>query len=255
MKILIPIKRVIDPYVKIRVVPERLLIDAAHAKQVINPFDEIALEAAIRWKEQGIASELTVVSIGPQCVTETLRHALALGADKAVHIQTEEILSPLAIAKILRTIAMQYSPHIIIMGKQAIDDDCNQTPQMLAGLLGFPQATYASTLDFVVGNTALCVQREVDEGIETLQVELPAVISTDLRLNEPRYASLPNIMQAKRKPLESIDLASLGVEDSVNETRHEKRMALNAPKTRKPVTMVKDVQELMHYLRDIEKVI
>jgi electron transfer flavoprotein beta subunit len=251
MKVLIPIKRVIDPYVKIRVLPEQQTIDAQHAKRVINPFDEIALEEAIRWKETGIASELTAISIGPQAVQETLRNALALGADKAIHILTDEVLEPLTIAKILKNIVLQYNPHIVIMGKQAIDDDCNQTGQMLAGLLDWPQATFASKIVFTDDKTRCNVSREVDEGIETLQVVLPAVITTDLRLNEPRYASLPNIMKAKQKPLEQITLASMNVDVKPR----VKKIALNPPPVRSPGKMVQDVAELVHFLRDIEKVI
>ena len=251
MKILIPIKRVIDPYVKIRVLVDSQSIDAQHAKRVINPFDEIALEEAVRWKEAGIATELTVVSIGPQAVQETLRNALALGADKAIHIQTDAVIEPLGIAKILKHVAMQYSPQIIIMGKQAIDDDCNQTGQMLAGLLHWPQATFASKIVFSEDKSTVNVSRETDEGTEILQVMLPAVITTDLRLNEPRYASLPNIMQAKRKPLEISDLSTL----DVALPERVKKIALNPPPMRKPGKMVQDVAELVHYLRDVEKVI
>ena len=250
MKILIPIKRVIDPYVKIRVLSDNT-IDAQHAKKVINPFDEIALEEALRWKEAGIATELTAISIGAQAVQETLRNALALGADKAVHILTEESLEPLNIAKILKHIATQYSPDIIIMGKQAIDDDCNQTGQMLAGLLQWPQATFASKIVFKENNTWLQVDREVDEGIETIEVTLPAVITTDSRLNEPRYATLPNIMKAKQKPLDTIALNTLNLELPAR----IKQIALNSPPERKPGKIVKNVDELINYLRNVEKII
>lgn len=180
-----------------------------------------------------------------------MRNALALGADKAIHIQTDDDIEPLGIAKILKHVAMQYSPDIIIMGKQAIDDDCNQTGQMLAGLLNWPQATFASKIIVSDDKTTLMVSREVDEGTQTLRLTLPAVVTTDLRLNEPRYASLPNIMQAKRKPLEGIHLADLGIVLP----QRVKKIALNPPPVRKQGKMVKDVAELVHYLRDVEKVI
>lgn len=251
MKVLIPIKRVIDPYVKIRVKTDHTGIDADHAKRVINPFDEIALEEAIRWKEAGLATELTAISIGPKVVQETLRNALALGADSAIHIETDEILSPLNIAKVLKTMVTKLEPHIVIMGKQAIDDDCNQTGQMLAGLLDWPQATFASKIEIAEDKNRATVSREVDEGIEVIEVTLPAVVTTDLRLNEPRYAALQNIMKAKRKPLETIALTDLKL--SLKSTI--KQTTITPPEPRKPGKKVQDVAELVHCLRDVEKVI
>lgn len=251
MKVLVPIKRVIDPYVKIRVKADQQNIEADHAKRVINPFDEIALEEAIRWKEAGRVTEITVVSIGEAAVQETLRHALALGADKAIHIQTEQKLAPLNIAKVLKHTALQYMPEVVIMGKQAIDDDCNQTGQMLAGLLDWPQATFASKVVLSEDGKRAEVSREVDAGIEVLEVMLPAVITTDLRLNEPRYAALQNIMKAKRKPLETLDLETLDIQIS----QPVERIACMPPEARKAGKMVQDVTELVHYLHEVEKVI
>ncbi|MGD9650667.1 MAG: electron transfer flavoprotein subunit beta/FixA family protein, partial [Dongiaceae bacterium] len=210
MKILVPIKRVIDFNVKIRVRADGSGVETQNVKMSINPFDEIAVEEAIRLKEKSLAKEIIAVSIGPAQVQETLRHSLALGADRAIHIVSDQELSPLQIAKILQKIIMEESPALVIMGKQAIDDDSNQTGQMLAALLDWPQATFASKLT-VNGNNAE-VTREIDGGLETLALELPAIITTDLRLNTPRFASLPNIMKAKSKPLATKPVAEYGLD-------------------------------------------
>lgn len=251
MKVLVPIKRVVDPYVKIRVSSDNQGVDTQHLKMVINPFDEIAIEEAVRWKEAGLITEIIVVSLGPQATQETLRNALALGADQAIHVSCEQSLQPLQVAKCLRVLVQQQSPDIVIMGKQAIDDDCNQTGQMLAGLLNWPQATFVSKVIFAEDKKSLDVMREVDGGLETLTTTLPVVITTDLRLNEPRYATLPNIMQAKRKPLTRVAVESL----NVDLTPRLKLIEVKPPASRKPGKMVQDVAELVHFLRDVEKVI
>ena len=208
MKILVPIKRVVDFNVKIRLKPDGSGVDMANVKMSMNPFDEIAVEEAIRLKEAGKATEIIVVSIGPQKAQETLRTALAMGADRAILVKTDIAVEPLTVAKILKKVAEQEEPGLIILGKQAIDDDANQTGQMLAGLLGWPQGTFASKI--VPADGTLKVTREVDGGLQTLTMKLPAVVTTDLRLNEPRYASLPNIMKAKSKPLVEMDHGELG---------------------------------------------
>ena len=210
MKVLVPVKRVIDYNVKARVKPDQSGIDLANVKMSINPFCEIAVEEAVRQKEKGAVSEIVAVSIGPQQAGDTLRTALAMGADRAILIQTAEDLEPLAVAKVLRAIIAEEAPDLVIMGKQAIDGDNNATGQMLATLLGWPQATFASELTIDGGKAT--VTREVDGGLQTLSVDLPAVVTADLRLNEPRYASLPNIMKAKKKELTVKELASLGVD-------------------------------------------
>jgi electron transfer flavoprotein beta subunit len=210
MKILVPVKRVVDFNVKIRVKPDGSGVDLANVKMSMNPFDEIAVEEAIRLKEQGKASEIVAVSIGPQQSSETIRTALAMGADRGILVKTDQTVEPLAVAKILKAVAEQEKPELIIMGKQAIDDDSNQTGQMLAALLGWPQGTFAYKLAFAEG--AIDVTREVDGGLQTVTLKLPAVVTTDLRLNEPRYASLPNIMKAKKKPLNETTPETLGVD-------------------------------------------
>src|SRR5215212_345032 len=202
MKVLVPVKRVVDYNVKIRVRPDGSGVELANVKMSMNPFDEIAVEEAVRMKEQGTASEIVAVSIGPQQATETIRTALAMGADRGILVKTDQPVEPLAVAKILKKIVERDGPQLVIMGKQAIDDDCNQTGQMLAALLGWPQGTFASKL--TPGADQLEVIREVDGGLETVELKLPAIVTTDLRLNEPRYASLPNIMKAKKKPIETI---------------------------------------------------
>ncbi len=251
MKVLVPIKRVVDPYVKIRIKADNTGVELANVKMVINPFDEIAIEEAVRWKEAGLITEIVVVTIADEVAKDTLRAALALGADSALHVLCKESLEPINIAKCLSKVASQQQPHIIIMGKQAIDDDCNQTGQMLAGFLQWPQATFASKITLDKNTQRVEVTREIDGGLETLQLKLPCVITTDLRLNEPRYASLPNIMQAKRKPITDIDIATL----DVNIKAHVKQLSVTPPPARKPGKMVKDVAELVHYLKDVEKVI
>ena len=210
MKLLVAVKRVIDFNVKPRVKMDGSGVDLANVKMSMNPFDEIAVEEAIRLKEKGVATEIVAVSVGPAKAQETLRTALAMGADRAILVQTEEEVEPLAVAKILKGIAAEESPDLIILGKQAIDDDSNQTGQMLAALLGWPQGTFASKVESV-GNS-LNVTREVDGGLETVALSCPAVVTTDLRLNEPRYASLPNIMKAKSKPLATKSPGDFGVD-------------------------------------------
>ncbi|MCB1833139.1 MAG: electron transfer flavoprotein subunit beta/FixA family protein [Geminicoccaceae bacterium] len=210
MKVVVPVKRVVDYNVKIRVKADGSGVETANVKMSMNPFDEIANEQAIRLKEAGVASEVIAVSMGPAKCQETLRTALAMGADRAIHVQTDEELQPLAVAKLLQKIAEREEPGLFLLGKQAIDDDSNQTAQMLAALLNWAQATFVSKLD--VGEGSATVSREVDEGIENLKITLPAVLSVDLRLNEPRYASLPNIMKAKKKPIDTLSPDDLGVD-------------------------------------------
>jgi electron transfer flavoprotein beta subunit len=210
MKILVPVKRVVDFNVKIRVKADGSGVELSNIKMSMNPFDEIAVEEAIRLKEQGKATEIVAVSIGPQAAQETIRTALAMGADRGILVKTAETVEPLGIAKILRKIVEEEGPQLVILGKQAIDDDSNQTGQMLAALLGWPQGTFASKI--VVGDGTIDVTREVDGGLQTVGLKLPAIVTTDLRLNEPRYASLPNIMKAKKKPLAETTPEALGVD-------------------------------------------
>lgn len=209
MKILVAVKRVIDYKVKVRVKPDHTGVITDNVKMSMNPFDEIAVEEAIRLKEKGIATEIILVSLGELASQEILRHGLALGADRAILIQTDRSLEPLNIAKILKTLVEKEKPELVFLGKQAIDNDCNQTGQMLAALLNWPQATFVSKI--TIENNAAEVLREVDSGLEKIRVDLPAVITTDLRLNEPRYTSLPNIMKAKQKPLETMHLEDLNL--------------------------------------------
>ncbi|NTF52824.1 electron transfer flavoprotein subunit beta/FixA family protein [Agrobacterium rhizogenes] len=209
MKILVPVKRVVDYNVKIRVKPDGTGVELANVKMSMNPFDEISVEEALRLKEAGKAEEVIVVSIGPAKAEETLRTALAMGADRAILVETDDAVEPLAVAKILKGVADAEQPGLIIVGKQAIDDDSNQTGQMLAALLGSAQATFASKIE--IGDGKATVTREVDGGLQTIEIKLPAVVTTDLRLNEPRYASLPNIMKAKKKPLDKKSPADFGV--------------------------------------------
>jgi len=212
MKILVPVKRVVDYNVKIRVKPDGTGVELANVKMSMNPFDEIAVEEAIRLKEKGTVSEIVAVSIGPAKSQETIRTALAMGADRGILVETPdgELIEPLAVAKLLKAVIAAEQPGLVILGKQAIDDDCNQTGQMLAALMGWPQATFASKI--VIEGQAAHVTREVDGGLETLAMKLPMIVTTDLRLNEPRYASLPNIMKAKKKPLDVRKPADLGVD-------------------------------------------
>jgi len=209
MKILVPVKRVVDFNVKIRVKPDGSGVDLQNVKMSMNPFDEIAVEEALRLKEAGKAEEVVVVSIGPAKAEETLRTALAMGADRAILVETDDAVEPLAVAKILKGVVEAEQPGLILVGKQAIDDDCNQTGQMLAALLGWGQGTFASKVE--LASDAVSVMREVDGGLQTVSLRLPAVVTTDLRLNEPRYASLPNIMKAKKKPLDRKTPADFGV--------------------------------------------
>jgi len=210
MKVLVAVKRVIDYNVKIRVKADKTGVETANVKMSMNPFDEIAVEEAIRLKEAGKVTEIVAVSMGPQQCQETIRTALAMGADRGIHVLTDQALEPLAVAKLLKAIIAKESPSLVILGKQAIDDDCNQTGQMLAALLDWPQATFASKLQLEA--TSAKVTREVDGGLETIEVTLPAVMTTDLRLNEPRYASLPNIMKAKKKTIDQTNPEALGID-------------------------------------------
>jgi electron transfer flavoprotein beta subunit len=212
MKVLVAVKRVIDYNVKIRVKADKTGVETANVKMSMNPFDEIAVEEAIRLKESGKVTEIVVVSLGPLQCQETIRTALAMGADRGIHVLTDAVLEPLAVAKLLKAIIAKEAPQLAILGKQAIDDDCNQTGQMLAALLGWPQATFASKLQ--LGTDKAMVTREVDGGLETIEIKLPAVVTTDLRLNEPRYASLPNIMKAKKKTIDQTNPEALGVDIS-----------------------------------------
>jgi electron transfer flavoprotein beta subunit len=210
MKVLVPVKRVVDYNVKIRVKADGSGVDLANVKMSMNPFDEIGVEEALRLREAGKATEVVVVSIGPAQAAETLRTGLAMGADRGILVKTDQTIEPLAVAKILKALAEKEAPGLIILGKQAIDDDMNATGQMLAALLGWPQGTFASKLDFV--GDGLDVTREVDGGLQTVSLKLPAIVTTDLRLNEPRYASLPNIMKAKKKPIDETSPEALGVD-------------------------------------------
>ena len=212
MKVLVPVKRVVDYNVKIRVKADGSGVELANVKMSMNPFDEIAVEEAIRLKEKGKVTEIVAVSIGPQQAQETLRTALAMGADRAILVKTDVNCEPLAVAKLLKAVVEKENPNLVILGKQAIDDDSNQTGQMLAALLGWPQGTFAFKLEF--GDGSIDVTREVDGGLQTVALTLPAIVTTDLRLNEPRYASLPNIMKAKKKPLEELAPDALGVDVS-----------------------------------------
>lgn len=210
MKILVPVKRVVDYNVKVRVKPDQTGVDLANVKMSMNPFCEIAVEEAIRLKEKGVAEEIVAVSIGPAQAQETIRTALAMGADRGIHVTTDQTVEPLAVAKILTKVVEEESPELVILGKQAIDDDSNATGQMLAALLGWPQATFASEVE--KDGDGFKVTREIDGGLQTIKVSSPAIITTDLRLNEPRYASLPNIMKAKRKPIDAKTPDDFGVD-------------------------------------------
>ncbi len=249
MKVLVAVKRTIDPNVKVRVKSDQTGVETANVKMAMNPFCEIAVEEAIRMKEAGNADEVIAVSAGADKAQETLRTALAMGADRAVHIVTEADLQPLAVARLLKVIADEEQPGLVILGKQAIDDDSNQTGQMLAALLGWPQATFASEIMFKDGTAD--VTREIDGGLETLNVNLPAVVTTDLRLNEPRYASLPNIMKAKKKPIDKREAEALGVDISPRLAIHK----VEEPPRREAGIKVADIAELVAKLRDDAKVI
>jgi electron transfer flavoprotein beta subunit len=249
VKVLVPVKRVIDYNVKVRVKADGSGVDLANVKMAMNPFDEIAVEEALRLREGGIATEVVAVSCGMTPCKETLRTAMALGADRAILVETDVELQPLAVAKLLKALAAKEQPQLVILGKQAIDDDSNQTGQMLAALLGWPQATFASKVVIAGGKAA--VTREIDGGLETLEVKLPAVVTTDLRLNEPRYATLPNIMKAKKKPLDVVKPADLGVEVA---PRLATLKVVEPPKRRAGVR-VADVAELVAKLKNEAKVI
>ncbi|HEX8009580.1 MAG TPA: electron transfer flavoprotein subunit beta/FixA family protein [Casimicrobiaceae bacterium] len=253
MKVLVSVKRVVDFNVKVRVKPDGSGVDTANVKMSMNPFDEIAVEEAVRLKEKGIATEIVAVSCGLASCQETLRTALALGADRAILVETDAELQPLAVAKLLKAICAKENPELVIMGKQAIDDDANQTGQMLAALLDWPQATFASKIDLANdgGRMRATVKREIDGGLETLSMPLPAVITTDLRLNEPRYATLPNIMKAKRKPLEVVKPDALGVDV----TPRLATLKIVEPPKRKGGGKVADAKELVAKLRNEAKVI
>lgn len=249
LKILVPVKRVVDPYVKIHVRADETDVETAHAKHAMNPFDEIAVEQAIRWKEQAQAAEVVAVSAGTDVVQETLRTALALGADRAVHIQAPDKLEPLSVAKLLAAVTKNEQADIVILGKQAIDDDCNQVGQMLSALLDWPQGTFASQIMLEDGQVQ--VTREIDGGLQTLSLKLPCVLTTDLRLNEPRYVALPNIMKAKRKPLDIQTAEALGV---TVESRLQ-TLKVCAPPVRKAGIKVESVEQLLDHLRNKDKVI
>lgn len=249
MRILVPVKRVVDYNVKIRVKGDGSGVELANVKMSMNPFDEIAVEEAVRLKEKGIATEVVAVSIGVKQCEETLRTAIAMGADRAVHVTTDQRIEPLAAAKLLAAVVKKEEAGLVIAGKQAIDDDANQTGQMLAALLNWPQATFASKVE--IGGGEATVTREVDGGLMTIAVKLPAVITTDLRLNEPRYAKLPDIMKARSKPLAAITPADLGVDITPRITV----VKMSEPPKRKGGGKVKDVAELVDKLRNEAKVI
>ena len=251
VKIIVGVKRVLDYNVKARVKADKSGIELANVKMSMNPFDEIAVEEALRIKEAGRAEEVVVVSIGPAQSQETIRTGLAMGADRGILIQTDEQLQPLAIAKLFKHVIDKESPGLVILGKQAIDGDNNQTGQMLSALTGMTQATFASKVEFEEGDQALKVTREVDAGLESVWVQLPCIVTTDLRLNEPRYAKLPNIMKAKKKPLEVIELADTGVDTASKLSVVE----VNEPAKRQAGVMVDSVAQLIEKLRNEAKVI
>lgn len=249
MKILVPVKRVVDYNVKVRVKADGSGVDIANVKMSMNPFDEIAVEEAVRLKEKGVASEIVAVSCGVAQCQETLRTAMAIGADRAILVETDAELQPLAVAKLLKALVEREQPQLVLLGKQAIDDDANQTGQMLAALLDWPQATFASKLE--VHGEEVEVTREVDGGLQTLALKLPAVVTTDLRLNEPRYVTLPNIMKAKKKPLDTVKPADLGVDV----TPRLQTLKVAEPPKRKAGIKVPDVATLVDKLRNEAKVI
>ena len=249
MKVLVPVKRVVDYNVKIRVKPDGSGVETANVKMSMNPFDEIAVEESVRLKEGGVATEVIAVSLGVQAAQETIRTALAMGADRGVHVVTDQELQPLAVAKALKAIVEREKPELVILGKQAIDDDCNQTGQMLAALLGWPQGTFASKLAIADGHAT--VTREVDGGLETVRLKLPAVVTVDLRMNEPRYASLPNIMKAKKKPIAALAPGDLGVDLAPR----LKTLKVAEPPGRKGGIKVASVEALVEKLKTEARVI
>ena len=244
MKVLVAVKRVIDAYVKVRVKGDGTGVETANVKMSMNPFDEIGVEEAVRLSESGAASEVVAVSLGPEKCQETIRTALAMGADRGILVKTDAELQPLAVAKLLKAVVERERPDLVILGKQAIDDDCNQTGQMLAGLLGWPQGTFASKL--VIADGRATVTREVDGGLETVSLAMPMVMTTDLRLNEPRYASLPNIMKAKRKPIDVHTPEELGVDV----TPRLSVLSVVEPPKRQAGVKVANAAELVEKLRD-----
>ena len=249
MKVLVSVKRVVDYNVKVRVKADGTGVETANVKMSMNPFDEIAVEEAVRLKEAGVVTEIIAVSCGPQACQETLRTALAIGADRAILVETTEELQPLAVAKLLKKICEKETPQIVILGKQAIDDDSNQTGQMLAGLLGWSQATFASKVTIADGKAQ--VTREVDGGLETISIKLPAIVTTDLRLNEPRYVTLPNIMKAKKKTMETLKPDALGVDVAPR----LQTLKVSEPPKRKAGVKVPDPKALVDKLRNEAKVI
>lgn len=249
MKILVPVKRVVDYNVKVRVKADETDVDLANVKMSMNPFDEIAVEEAVRLKEKGVATEVVAVSCGPAACQDTLRSAMAMGADRGILVECNDELQPLAVAKLLKAICEKEGPSLLICGKQAIDDDSNQTGQMLAALMDWPQATFASKVE--LAGDKVTVTREIDGGLETLAMALPAVVTTDLRLNEPRYATLPNIMKAKKKPLDTIAADSLGVDVAPR----LKTVKVSEPPKRAGGVKVADVADLLNKLRNEAKVI
>ncbi len=253
MKILVAAKRVTDPNIKIRVKPDGSGVELANVKMAMNPFDEIAVEEAVRLKEAGKATEVVAVSAGGAQCQETLRGAMAMGADRGILVETDAELQPLAVAKLLKALIDKEAPQLVILGKQAIDDDANQTGQMLAALMGWPQATFASKVELADsgGQMMATVTREIDGGLETVEMKLPAVITTDLRLNEPRYATLPNIMKAKKKPLETVKPADLGVDVAPRLAT----LSVAEPRKRSAGVMVADVAQLVEKLKNEAKVI
>jgi electron transfer flavoprotein beta subunit len=249
MKVLVAIKRVIDYNVKIRVKSNETGVETANVKMSMNPFDEIAVEEGVRLREAGTAEELIAVSIGPKQAQETIRTALAMGADRGIHVETDEEVEPLAVAKLLKALVEKENPDLVILGKQAIDDDSNQTGQMLAALMGWPQGTFASELGLADGKAN--VTREVDGGLETIQINMPAIVTTDLRLNTPRYASLPNIMKAKKKTIDASSPADLGVDIAPRLTT----LKVTEPASREAGVIVEDVAQLVDKLKNDAKVI
>ena len=249
MKILVPVKRVVDYNVKIKIKSDNSGVDLENVKMAMNPFDEIAVEEAVRLKEKKLCDEIIAISIGSLKSEETIRTALAMGADKGILVETSEDVQPLEVAKILNEIIKKNNPDLVLMGKQAIDDDSNQTGQMLAALLGWPQGTFASKLE--INKQEINVTREIDGGLETLSIKIPAVVTTDLRLNEPRYASLPNIMKARQKPIERIKSNDLGVDIK----QRIKILEITEPPKKKAGIKVKNVEELVSRLHNDEKVI
>ena len=249
MKVLVPVKRVVDYNVKIRVKPDGSGVETANVKMSMNPFDEIAVEESVRLKEGGAATEVIAVSLGVQAAQETIRTALAMGADRGIHVVTDQELQPLAVAKALKAIVEREKPELVILGKQAIDDDCNQTGQMLAALLGWAQGTFASKL--VIADGHATVTREVDGGLETVRLKLPAVVTVDLRMNEPRYASLPNIMKAKKKPIAALAPGDLGVDLAPR----LKTLKVAEPPGRKGGIKVASVEALVEKLKTEARVI